>query len=282
MSDPSSPSGWGIQLSRLWIASGQPFPVDARLLALEVTKQRFADPVSLVLPHGVAGIDGMLSKRKSKGDWCISYDEHVSVAGRINFTISHELGHYLQHRTLQADFRCGQLDVIELEGRPERRIEAEANRFASYLLMPADDFRRQTDGGPVSLDVLGGCADRYGTSLTASALKYAELTADAAMVAVARDGFVCWSYRSALARKARCYLPPGWELPACIDFDSRDPISIRPGVWHPTLATMQSCIVSDQFDLAIFLLRFPDARIVEHEEEAEEDTLDLMRKRGLR
>lgn len=63
MTEPTTPAGWGIQLSKLWIASGQAFPVDVRLLALEVTKQRFADPVGLVVPHGVAGIDGMLSMR---------------------------------------------------------------------------------------------------------------------------------------------------------------------------------------------------------------------------
>lgn len=276
MSDPASPAGWGIQLSKLWVAAGQTFPVDAKLIALEVTPTRFDDPVGLVLPHGVSGIDGMLSRRKSKGDWCISYDEHVTVPGRINFTIGHELGHYLQHRALRAEFRCGQLDVVASDGPPSRQLETEANRFAAYLFMPADDFRRQLDGSRATLDEIGQCAERYGTSLTASTLRYVELTEMAAVVAVAREGFVCWSYASAKARKAGCWIAPGWELPASIDFESRDPVRIRPGVWHPTLEAEQCCIVSDQFDLAIFLLHFPDAGGVDHEEAVDEDAVDFM------
>lgn len=62
----------------MWTQSGQSFPIDVQVLALEVTKTKFSDPVGVIKPHGVAGIDGMLSKRKSKGDWCISYDAAVS------------------------------------------------------------------------------------------------------------------------------------------------------------------------------------------------------------
>jgi hypothetical protein len=95
MSEPTSPIGWGIQLAKLWIFSGQTFPVRVKDLALEVTKARFSEPVGCVIPHGILGIHGMLSKRQKKKDWCISYDETVTVPGRINFTIAHELGHYL-------------------------------------------------------------------------------------------------------------------------------------------------------------------------------------------
>jgi hypothetical protein len=279
MSDPTSPAGWGIQLSKLWTGAGQAYPVDARAIALEVTKQRFSDPIALVKPHGVAGIDGMLSKRQSKGDWCISYDEHVSVPGRINFTIAHELGHYLLHRGLQQEFRCGQFDVVELDGQLSRLIEGQANQFASYLLMPADDFRKQIDDDDPSMDALGACATRYGTSLTASALKFVELSAHADMVVVTRDGFVCWSYPSQLARRVRCYLAPGREVPASVDFGSRDRVAVGPGIWHPTLEAQQACIVSDQFDLQIFFLRFPGARVVLHDEEPEEDALDFILRR---
>jgi len=74
--NPATPISWGIQLSKLWIECGQGLPVSVREIALEVTKVRFPeDPISIVQAHGVQGVDGMLSRRKSKGDWCISYDE---------------------------------------------------------------------------------------------------------------------------------------------------------------------------------------------------------------
>ena len=137
MTEPTTPAAWGIQLSRLWIASGQTFPVDVKMLALEVTKQRFQDPVGLVVPHGVVGIDGMLSWHEKKKIWCISYDEDVVMPGRINFTLAHELGHYFCHRQRQAEFHCGQGDMLDYQGAPSRKMEKEANVFASYLLMPA-------------------------------------------------------------------------------------------------------------------------------------------------
>jgi len=79
MSDPTTPVAWGIQLSKLWLASGQNFPVSVKDIALEITRTKFDDPVRCVIPHRIAGIDGMLSKSQKNNDWCISYDENVTV-----------------------------------------------------------------------------------------------------------------------------------------------------------------------------------------------------------
>lgn len=284
MTEPTTPAGWGIQLSKLWIASGQAFPADVKLLALEVTKQRFDDPVGLVTPHGVAGIDGMLSRRVKKGDWCISYDEDVVVLGRINFTLAHELGHYLCHRQRQAEFRCGQGAMLEYYGEASRRMEKEANIFASYLLMPATDFRQQIDGQTITLGLLGEVADRYQTSFTATALKWLEITEEAAMLVVARDEFVCWSYPSKLARRRSAWLTPGTPVPEAA-LDRLKSVASHAGntwcrtpagVWHPSLEAEESVIVSDQFELAIFLVRYLEARVVVHDEEAETDAFDVM------
>lgn len=288
MTDPTTPAGWGIQLSKLWIESGQPFPVGVKLLALEVTKQRFSDPVGLVVPHGVTGIDGMLSKRAKKGDWCISYDEDVEVPGRINFTLAHELGHYFCHRQRQAEFRCGQAAMLDYDGEASRKMEKEANVFASYLLMPASDFRQQINGHAVSLELLGHVADRYETSFTATALKWLEITEEAAMLVVARDEFVCWSYPSKLAMSRRAYLAPGTPLPqpaidrlaSMASHSSNTWCNVPAGIWHPSLEAAEAVIVSDQFELTIFLIRFPSARVVVHDEEPETDAFDVMTDRS--
>ncbi|MBX9793868.1 MAG: ImmA/IrrE family metallo-endopeptidase [Burkholderiaceae bacterium] len=284
MTEPTTPAGWGIQLSKLWIVSGQAFPVDVKLLALEVTKQRFADPVGLVTPHGVAGIDGMLSKRTKKGDWCISYDEDVVVPGRINFTLAHELGHYFCHRQRQAEFRCGQGAMLDYYGEASRQMEKEANVFASYLLMPATDFRQQIDGQTITLELLGEVADRYQTSFTATALKWLEISEEAAMLVVARDEFVCWSHPSKLARGRRAWLAPGTPVPeaalhrlqSAANHAGNTWCRVPAGVWHPSLEAEESVIVSDQFELTIFLVRYPEAHVVVHDEETETDAFDVM------
>ena len=283
MTEPTTPAAWGIQLSKLWIVSGQDFPVDVKLLALEVTKQRFADPVGVVKAHGVAGIDGMLSRR-ARGDWCISYDADVVVPGRINFTLAHELGHYFCHRQRQADFQCGQGAMLDYYGEASRQMEKEANVFASYLLMPATDFRQQIDGQTVTLELLGEVADRYQTSFTATALKWLEITEEAAMLVVARDEFVCWSYPSKLARSRRAWLAPGTlvsesaldRLKSAANRAGNTWCRVPAGVWHPSMEAEECVIVSDQFELTIFLLRYPEAPVVMHEEETETDAFDVM------
>lgn len=287
MTEPTTPSAWGIQLSKLWVECGQPFPVDVRQLALEVTKTRFADPITVIKPHGIAGIDGMLSKRKTKGDWCISYDEAVTVPGRINFTLGHEFGHYLVHRQTRDEFRCGQPDMLDYNSAASKKMEVQANQFASFLLMPANDFREQIKGQAVTIDLLGHCATRYGASFTATALKWLEITEEAAMLVVARDDFVCWSFPNRLASRKGAYLPPGTPVPqSAIERLSGAAQSknqwcrVESGVWHSAIEAEESAIVSDQFEMAIFLLRFPMAGAVQHEEEPEKDAFSFMTERA--
>lgn len=283
------PAGWGIQLSKLWLECGQSFPVDVKQVALEVTKTRFSDPITLIKGHSISGIDGMLSQRKLKGGWCISYDETVTVPGRTNFTLGHELGHYLLHRQSRDDFRCGQVDMLDYDSAESKKLESEANKFASYLLMPANDFRDQINGQVITLDLLSHCANRYGASFTATALKWLEFTNQAALVAVARDDFICWSYPSKLARSRGAYLSPGTPVPQ----PSLDRLNnaggtnrqnqgcrVQSGVWHSEMEAEESVILSDHFDLAIFLVKFPMASMVEHEEEQEQDSFTFLSDRA--
>lgn len=291
MTEPTTAAAWGIQLSKFWTLAGQTFPVDVKLLALEATKHRFADPVGIVTPHGVSGVDGMLSRRTKKGDWCISYDQDVVMPGRINFTLAHELGHYFCHRERQIEFRCAQgaaLGMLDNNDSAEfRSMEKEANTFASYLLMPAVDFRQQIYGQAVTLELLSHAAERYKTSFTATALKWLELTDEAAMLVVARDEFVSWSYTSALASKKGAWLPAGTPVPeSAIDRMKMAATSsnnlgcrVAAGTWHPSLEAEESVIVSDQFDLMIFLVRYPEAKLIHHAEEAETDAFDAITSR---
>ncbi|GKS70011.1 hypothetical protein W03_20150 [Nitrosomonas sp. PY1] len=285
MSDPKTPTAWGIQLSKLWLLCEKSFPVDVKQIALEVTKTRFSDPIGIIKGHNISGVDGMLSKRK-KGDWCISYDETVNIPGRINFTLGHEFGHYLLHRKNRENgFRCSQEEMLNYESGESRKFESEANKFASYLLMPASDFRDQINGQLVTLDLLGHCANRYGTSFTATALKWIELTEQAALLAVARDGFICWSYPSRRARLLHANLPPGTPVPqsslerlnTAFDVNQKNHgFRVRPGVWHPELEAEEFVIISDHFDMAIFLVQFPYSGMVEQMEEKESDAFTFL------
>lgn len=284
MSNPTTPVGWGIQLAQVWLMSGQNFPVDVKAIALEVTKHKFDDPVGKVVPHGVAGIDGMLFHRKKQNDWCISYDETVTIPGRINFTIAHELGHYLVHRKLRDTFQCGRNEMLDYDSVESRRIESQANIFASYLLMPRNDFDAQIKGQVISFDLFGHCAERYQTSLTATAIKWLEFTEEAAMIVVAdHDDFICWSYCSQSAKRLGAYKKPGEFVPnSALEYlkskpsSSRDSRRVAAGVWHSNEEAIETAIISDQFEQTIFLIRFPFAASPDHEEEPESDAFTVL------
>ena len=289
MNNPTTPSAWGIQLAKLWLTCGEGFPVDVKKIALEITKTRFSDePIGLIKAHGVPGIDGMLTKR-TRGDWCIAYDETVSVPGRINFTLGHELGHYLLHRKLREEFRCGQSDMLDYNSAESKKMEGEANKFSSYLLMPIDDFTTQVKGQNITLDLLGHCADRYGASFTATALKWLEFTEQVALLVVAdTDDFICWSYPSGPAKKMGVYISPGTPVPqASIDYIQKSGMDmcnrsrrVGAGVWHPKMEAEESIILSDRFESVIFLVRFPFANLTDYEEEEEEDSFSFLSERA--
>lgn len=96
-------------------------------------------------------------------------------------------------------------DDIETGDNNERDIEAEADLFASTLLMPLDDFRRQVDGQPVSFDLLGHCADRYGVSLTAAALRWTEIAPKRAILVASRDDHMLWAKSNKAALRSGAY-----------------------------------------------------------------------------
>ena len=122
------------------------------------------------------------------------------MAGRIAFTLAHEFGHYLQHRARSPEgFHCKGEDFVRWDPA-YRQLENEANIFAAGLLMPLDDFRAQVPARDVvDLELLGGCAERYGVSLIAAALRWLEYTSRRAVLVLSREGFVLWARSSAAA-----------------------------------------------------------------------------------
>ncbi len=70
-------------------------------VALEFSRQRFPeDPIVSVLGDDLPDFDGALLKAKmGRKGWGIIYNDAIASRGRINFTLAHEFGHYLLHRS---------------------------------------------------------------------------------------------------------------------------------------------------------------------------------------
>jgi len=205
-----SPQRWAIRIHQILDAvfGADKFPIDIAAIAKEFTAQICPDdPILSVRGDDLPGFDGALFRApKGRQGWGIIYNDRLSSKGRINFTLGHELGHYLMHREAYPNgFQCGDGDFLPW-GSEYGQIEHQANVFAASLLMPYDDFRQQIDpNARVDLDMLSECAARYRVSLIAATLRWLSYTAKRAVLVVSRDGFIEWARSSERALKTRAY-----------------------------------------------------------------------------
>jgi hypothetical protein len=166
-----------------------------------------------------------------------------------------------------------------------RRLEVEADVFASYLLMPLDDYRAQIADEPISIELLQHCADRYGVSLMAAALKWIEIAPRRAVVVAARDGFVLWARSNKTALRSGAYLrtrvSPPREVPERSLLNESDqlgvlaPARIPARVWFPNEPadmelTERVFVATGQYPYTLGLLLLPDA--IPRWEQVEEQT----------
>lgn len=157
------------------------FPVDPLQISRELGVQIFDED----LGQGIEG--AMLS---SEGKSAIVINSRVKDPGRRSFTGAHELGHYSLHRD-RKELRCSFEDLVDMAPHPVN-IEQEANEFAMTLLMPIDDVREQSGRDVPSVSMVKRLAGRYGTSLTATALRLRESSSAAFSVAYVVSGRLKW------------------------------------------------------------------------------------------
>ncbi len=272
-------------LAAVAAATGQPrFPVRVADLAVEISRSRFPNsPITAVEGGSLGDFEGALYPMPDRKGWAILYNTDVSP-GRKHFTIAHEFGHYLMHRPLFPEgIECSEESVTFRDG-PE--LEAEADEFAAYLLMPLDDFRRQLPPDAVpSFDDLSAAAARYGVSLIACILRWLEYTSRRSMLIIARDGFVLWAksskpaYRTGLfirTRKAPPHEIPTNSLMSRDDLADRgrDGVDHPAGVWFNEPCT-EIALHSDKYDQSLALLHYSksDPRF-SIDEEPEQDAFD--------
>lgn len=122
----------------------------------------------------------------------------VRPEGRVRFSVAHELGHfYLPHHReylLSGVWHGSRAGFVS-----EKPLEREADLFAASLLMPRDMFlgavRRRTS--ICSLGDLAALADRtFLTSLTSTAVRYAQMDVEPCCVVLSRAGRVVFAYHS--------------------------------------------------------------------------------------
>ena len=108
----------------------------------------------------------------ARGEIWVNAGEARQWPPRRRFTIGHELGHWVMHRSGQQSLFCRRTTVDEAVVLPARDIEEEASAFAAALLMPQWLFVREHArcGG----DVATLCAT-FGSSIAATERRIASL-----------------------------------------------------------------------------------------------------------
>jgi Zn-dependent peptidase ImmA (M78 family) len=146
------------------------------------------------MPESSGGVSGMLLRH---GDvFGILYATHVKSEGFQNFSVSHELGHY---------FLEGHIDhILPGDGAHTSHAgfvsadpyELEADQFAAGLLMPETPFKRAMARQNPGLEVVESLAGLCRTSLTATAIRYAELTDDAVAIVISTGPAIDFCFMS--------------------------------------------------------------------------------------
>lgn len=256
------------------------FPVDVTELALSYSKSTcFTSEDCLIAIQGADlsnDIDGVLQKTP-KG-WVIIYNNSIKYSGRINFTIAHEFGHYLLHRNKYPNgLKCTKADIYN--DSIKKTVETDANIFASYLLMPLDDFRKQSKLYSFSPALFENLAKRYNTSLTATILKWIDMTDKKAMAIFSDNGFIEWKKQSTSLYKTRLISTKKSFTPEEIPTSSvtyklfygeiyNNYEKNQNGVWcKEGVTTQEIAFVSPELEFAITIVLFDDDAIPSEEDE---------------
>jgi Zn-dependent peptidase ImmA (M78 family) len=133
-------------------------------------------------------------------------------AGRIRFSIAHELGHFELHRGLSGSFDCSSVDMNAYRARQRsvrEQRENEANQFAAELLIPERFLGPAISGRRPELGLLKDLARDFGVSLTAACHRFAELTDESCAFVFSRGGQLLHSWKSRPFALGRYWISPG-------------------------------------------------------------------------
>lgn len=112
-------------------------------------------------------ISGILELRQSGWVAVINQWHHPN---RQRFTLAHELGHFLKHRTIKKRFTDNSF-FNRLEEKRDK-LEIEADQFAADLLMPENEFKNQIEKGN---NTLSGISDIFKVSMLAAEIRAKKL-----------------------------------------------------------------------------------------------------------
>jgi IrrE N-terminal-like domain len=162
-------------------------PTDARSIA-----ERLQLDVSEL---DVQGFDGALIRAKGTPFGAIIVRDSIRESSRKNFTVAHEIGHFVLPGHEDADLVCTSSDVGNWSNSA-KEFELEANEFASELLMPKPLVRQIMGSSEPSFSLIDRIANSCQASLSAAGWRFCHLTSHRCAVIWSVARAISWSRRS--------------------------------------------------------------------------------------
>lgn len=190
---------------RAWYSTGMPDAIDLEVVRQMLPTTPYGTGVREIRPpvqFNDDAFEGMLARDPNDHEvWGIAYNGK-SRPERQRFTIAHELGHFILHRSRQQSLNCDKQSV-HTGIDTLRDIEREADEFASNLLMPGDLLRAWISSQRIDFRVLGDIAKRFQVSLEALCIRYIKFTTERAILVYWDNGYMKYEWRSGSARRTR-------------------------------------------------------------------------------
>ena len=153
------------------------------------------------------GFDARIEYFPSDRRFGIYYREMGRTPGRIRFSLGHELGHFYLPEHRERLFK-GIMHNSESDYRSRDPLEQQADKFSANLLMPRDLFVEAVKNFRQSVcDIrdLKKLAERLGTSITSTVIRYCDCDIEPAMAIFSEDGIVRWTYFSQDMKELGCW-----------------------------------------------------------------------------
>lgn len=136
--------------------------------------------------------EGRLVRRGKRGRITVPVGE-MNI-GRKRFSIGHELGHFELHEHMVSFVACNKSDMTDWNGYKKR--ETEANIFSAELLMPAPLFEPRIIRKTPNIKLIQKIGSEFRTSLTATAVRYMQLTKEPCALVYSVAGVIEWFIRN--------------------------------------------------------------------------------------
>ena len=154
-------------------------------------KEISMDRDAYVRERDIAGAEAWMVRKDNLA--IITVSSRLHEQGRKNFAIAHELGHFELHSDSQL-LICSDEDMYVWNKIKSQEIEA--NEFASSILMPEEIFSPYIKKEIPNMDRVSELSGEFGTTLTATSIRYAQLSQEPCAVAVSRNSTLKWYKKS--------------------------------------------------------------------------------------